>query len=887
MEEDEPHARLTLLAEEIEQLKTLVQRARRGEPGTAPLSVLEKLLEKKSEEQISLMVQQQHSTRMAKETWTVATSSSSVSSSSATHRTLPPSMPAARASLQPSLARFGVTKRSAQGVVTPVDDGTALQAAPGSVSCKYCRKSFVNVGGRMSHEMYCKEAPPVQAATARGQEVKRAREEDIVTTLTTTLAPAAAAAAAAGGDDSDKSSTNTVRPVPKDGRRGAAHRKRYHVGFKVAVLDFVNAYEKGMIGERKGGSRAASDEFNIGESIVSRWRRDEADLRQAALEGKGKKGRGYRGMLRFNVGRNQGQANYPLAEAAVVAKYEKARGRGVRVGPNIIKVWMKQAVKTHYPAVQTFSASNGWLAKFKRRHGLVSRCATNKKNVSVAERLPKIQHFHKRLLRIVDAQMDDEKTGFAPGCVLNADQTPLCLTESDLKTYDNRGATVVRLAIQESSEKRFCTLQIMIALSGNSDKPFPQPRIALIFRGQGIRISQQERDAWHPGVDIYFQSKAWMDKALQKEWMNRTVKTYVETHLPPDKQKVLFVDNLSSQTDDEFAEAMNAAGIQHRRLFPAGCTDILQPLDQHFNRYLKKNIGELLDGKLANDEEFQASWLGIKEPCPAWKRRAIISHIVFTAYENVCKTFDFTKLGFSTGVVMVKTGQTPPYPIKIGGVESYSFMDVTLPEDGLGPPVPQLASSSSSSSSSAASAAATTTPTPAADMVDDEEAPDETEGETVISSDEHTSGSESESEADADEETLAPGEGEIVFNHHVVDEMLADDTAVFDGAGEPTNPPPGYAIEPKPDRLPMASSKFYVYWSVPLTSEGKPGWIVGQIEGGPEDPRARLQGITYRVKGSTTLDKTTPSCLAGKNSPISVAFTLENYGVRWLLLRKE
>ena len=43
-------------------------------------------------------------------------------------------------------------------------------------------------------------------------------------------------------------------------------------------------------------------------------------------------------------------------------------------------------------------------------------------------------------------------------------------------------------------DKRQCTLQIMKRAEGE------QPRLAIIFRGKGKRISDDEKLAWHPDV---------------------------------------------------------------------------------------------------------------------------------------------------------------------------------------------------------------------------------------------------------------------------------------------------------------------------------------------------------------------------------------------------
>jgi hypothetical protein len=40
-----------------------------------------------------------------------------------------------------------------------------------------------------------------------------------------------------------------------------------------------------------------------------------------------------------------------------------------------------------------------------------------------------------------------------------------------------------------------------------------QPKLTFCFRGKGLRITQQEKEAWHPGVNVQFQDKAWYAEA--------------------------------------------------------------------------------------------------------------------------------------------------------------------------------------------------------------------------------------------------------------------------------------------------------------------------------------------------------------------------------------
>lgn len=94
--------------------------------------------------------------------------------------------------------------------------------------------------------------------------------------------------------------------------------------------------------------------------------------------------------------------------------------------------------------------------------------------------------------------------------------------------------------------KRFCTLQICFRPEGI------QPRIAIIFRGQGLRISAVEKAAWDPDVDVYFQKNAWADTEFCLKWAEKTLGPFVSDldHF------ILYLDNLTSHAQHSFRDAV-------------------------------------------------------------------------------------------------------------------------------------------------------------------------------------------------------------------------------------------------------------------------------------------------------------------------------------------
>lgn len=78
----------------------------------------------------------------------------------------------------------------------------------------------------------------------------------------------------------------------------------------------------------------------------------------------------------------------------------------------------------------------------------------------------------------------------------------------------------------EGLSKRQCPVQISVT----PDKQ--QSRLAIVFRGKGLRIRKDKHKAWHPASDVYFQVNAWV-----KEEFSRFV---------------LYADNLTGQESDKF-----------------------------------------------------------------------------------------------------------------------------------------------------------------------------------------------------------------------------------------------------------------------------------------------------------------------------------------------
>lgn len=196
-------------------------------------------------------------------------------------------------------------------------------------------------------------------------------------------------------------------------------------------------------------------------------------------------------------------------------------------------------------------------------------------------------------------------------------------------------------------KKRQITLQM--GLTGDPDQP--QPPLAIIFRGQGQRISPSERDQYDPRVKILWQAKAWMDRATQKKFVDTVLKPYLEANFTENgelQETLGLYDSLDAQKSLEFNNSVRA--LRHRPFHgPCGETEIWQPIDCG-------GIGALVKQLMRIEQE---NWLLKKSNWRSWtrnslkvsERRVLLTVWAAEAWEKVTTSYKvainsaFTKSG--------------------------------------------------------------------------------------------------------------------------------------------------------------------------------------------------------------------------------------------------
>jgi hypothetical protein len=96
------------------------------------------------------------------------------------------------------------------------------------------------------------------------------------------------------------------------------------------------------------------------------------------------------------------------------------------------------------------------------------------------------------------------------------------------------------------------------------------------------------------------QKKGWFDERVMLEWVNNVLAPYIVT-APPDVIPLLLLDSFKVHLKGTITDAIQALGVEIE-FIPAGCTDLVQPVDVGFNKPFKTYMTHLYsDFMMAQD----------------------------------------------------------------------------------------------------------------------------------------------------------------------------------------------------------------------------------------------------------------------------------------------
>lgn len=328
---------------------------------------------------------------------------------------------------------------------------------------------------------------------------------------------------------------------------------------------------------------------------------------------------------------------YLALYGALLTKFKAAREKGFCVNFG----WLWSKARKIYKEQQGEDAivRKHVITTFIKRYNLRMRAKQRNRKQPKESFREGLSKWHgttrERLVRSGKDDTYDQKWGrFLPSQRFNVDQSPLPFAITTKRTYElvKKGDQYHKVWISQPGsglEKRQCTLQVCFRPTGK------QPKLAIIFRGKGKRITKEEKAAWHKDVDVYFQENAWADTDFSVAWAQKTLKTQVES----EKRFALFCDNLTAQISDEFkSEISSQSGVCWFGL--PNATDLWQPVDAGYAELLKTFVGQAQHEWLDNEDNAE-KWYGNESGFSAKDRRILITLWAGSAYQKlISKDYD-------------------------------------------------------------------------------------------------------------------------------------------------------------------------------------------------------------------------------------------------------
>lgn len=231
--------------------------------------------------------------------------------------------------------------------------------------------------------------------------------------------------------------------------------------------------------------------------------------------------------------------------------------------------------------VSDFVCSNGWLSRFKERHGIVCKKICGEE--AAVDPSTVTSFFSEKLPAL--------KKEFSPRDIFNADETGLFFKAHPSRTLTMKG--------EKCSGGKFSKERITVMVACNMDG---SEKIPLLVIGKSAKPRCFQKVKTLP-VDYAFSKKAWMNSEIFTKWLNN-----LDLKFHREKRKIcLILDNCAAHIEVKGLKAIKCVFL------PPNTTAKIQPCDQgiikclkmHYRKEMVQKAIECFDNKC----EFSVSLL--------------------------------------------------------------------------------------------------------------------------------------------------------------------------------------------------------------------------------------------------------------------------------------
>ena len=335
---------------------------------------------------------------------------------------------------------------------------------------------------------------------------------------------------------------HVVFTVPPALKMAPAKRHAYEASLKLKAIEYAVAH----------GNRAAARHFNVNESMVRKWRKQEEALRQVK-----KNKLSFRGH----------KARWPELEDRIEQwVIEQRTARSV----STVSIRLKAKALAGELNINDFQGTPSWCFRFMKQRNL-SICT----RTTVSQQLP--DDYQEKLILFRSYcinKINDQKILLKR--ITNMDEVPLTFDIPVNHTVERTGTSAVNIRTTGNEKS---SLTVVLACQANGQKLPPM----IIFKRKTL-----PKEKFPAGVIIKANPKGWMDEEMMSDWLREV---YVKR---PDRffhksPSLLIYDSMRAHLTDVVKAKVKKTNSE-LCVIPGGLTKELQPLDIGINRPFKAKL---------------------------------------------------------------------------------------------------------------------------------------------------------------------------------------------------------------------------------------------------------------------------------------------------------
>lgn len=323
----------------------------------------------------------------------------------------------------------------------------------------------------------------------------------------------------------------------------SSKRHSYNADFKLKAIGFACKY----------GNRSASKQFNINESMVRKWRKQEDDLLQTKKTKKSFRGN---------------KARWPKLEDKVEQWITEQRAADRSV--STVSIRLQATAMARDMHINEFQGGPSWCFRFMQRRHLSIRTRT-----TTSQQLPK--DYDEKIINFLTYCKDKiSKKTIQPDHITNMDEVPLTFDIPMNRTVEKTGASTVSIRTTGNEKSSFT---VVLGCQANGQKLPPM----VIFKRKTL-----PKEKFPVGIVVKVNPKGWMDEEKMCEWLREI---YI---MRPDgffhtSPGLLVYDSMCAHLTENVKNKVKRVNSD-LAIIPGGLTEKLQPLDIGINRSFKAKM---------------------------------------------------------------------------------------------------------------------------------------------------------------------------------------------------------------------------------------------------------------------------------------------------------